>query len=56
MPLPQTFYLIAIEGGIPANDRTFLCDTLADQEAIEGISMMELQRSKMREVFKENRE
>ncbi len=43
MPLPQTFYLIAIEGGIPANDRAFLCDTLAYQEAIKGVSVMEWQ-------------
>ena len=52
---PQTFYLITVEGGIPANYCTFLSDTLGYEEAIEGISMMEWQRSKMREVFKENR-
>lgn len=52
---PQTFYLITVEGGIPANYCTFLSDTLGYEEAIEGISMMEWQRSNMREVFKENR-
>jgi hypothetical protein len=42
---PQTFYLITVESSIPANYCTFLSDTLAYEEAIEGISMMEWQRS-----------